>query len=299
VWIVIESEAFASIHTWHDFRATLATALAAADKSTAYIQAAVCWASPASVALYEQLKPEALADAADVATSVDASRHAHIEVPHICDDTVIDELEACLHHMDSGKPAGKARQEAVAQLEIKAVSKGKAKLAPATQTPSAPVLKPKVPQKRRRPPSPAPSPSVKTFMVGAPLNQVTIHHPHKLDGSRIAIHNSMWAARDGTTRCTVEGFAPGAHLRGHTGVFVVTADDDALHYAFTPLDLCPFLPTTQEQPHAPPPQRRPRAPPASPQLQAGAAQPRTPHAASCSAPTDPSPRRSPRLAPLT
>jgi hypothetical protein len=163
VWVVIESEAFAAMHSWHDFRATLATALAAAEQSHTFIQAAVCWASPASVALYGQQQPEAMADAADLATSIDASRHAHVETPHVCDDTVVDELEACMAHL-SAEPDGHAPTKAAIAKRPGAPPKAKpAKKKKATPAPTV----------RASTPAPSTSTSTATYDVGAPLGSRT------------------------------------------------------------------------------------------------------------------------------
>ena len=201
VWVVIENEAFAAMHTWHDFRATLATALAAADKSHAFIQAAVCWASPASVALYGQQKPEAMADAADLATSIDASRHAHIATPHVCDDTVVDELEVCMAHLsaepDGHAPTTASAKRAGAPPKAKPAKKKKATPAPTVLAPTPapseappkakPAKKKATPAPTVRAPTPAPSTSTstETYDVGAPLGRVHIEHEHQLDGARV------------------------------------------------------------------------------------------------------------------
>ena len=84
-----EGTAFAARHTWHDFRATIASALIGAGYSPAFVQLVVCWASPESVALYGAASMAQFADAVDAATSTDAARHAHLDTPHVSSDTVI------------------------------------------------------------------------------------------------------------------------------------------------------------------------------------------------------------------
>ena len=301
------------MHTWHDFRATLATALAAADKSHAFIQAAVCWASPASVALYGQQKPEAMADAADLATSIDASRHAHIATPHVCDDTVVDELEVCMAHL-SAEPDGhaptKQLQQSGRELHQRRSRQRRrrqrqrqrcgADTAPSEAPPKAkPAKKKATPAPTVRAPTPAPSTSTSTatYDVGAPLGRVHIEHEHQLDGARVSIANEIWGAGGGSTWCTIVGYLPDVRLWGETGALVVTADDDALHYALTLPEIRPYLTASQRRslPPLPPKRqshaRRPSpAPPATPKM--GAAQKETD-----SVPPSPAPRRSPRLLP--
>ena len=89
----------AARHAWHDHRATIASALKGAGKSDATVQAVVCWATAASVELYGQALPEELAAAAELGTTVDASRHAHVDVPHTCPESVAAELIACADGM--------------------------------------------------------------------------------------------------------------------------------------------------------------------------------------------------------
>ncbi len=61
------SEEYAAEHFWHDFRATICSALIGAKQSPETAQAMVCWASPQSVALYGQMSADAMADAAELA----------------------------------------------------------------------------------------------------------------------------------------------------------------------------------------------------------------------------------------
>ena len=239
IWATLEGEAFASMHTWQDFRATIATALSAADKPPAFTQAAVCWASPASVALYGQLTPEVMAEAAEIAATVDASRHAHVSVPHVGEDSIIQELEVCVCLLASeDKP--------------KRTVTTSAKTAGSISTPR------KAPKQRRKPkaleqraqtvgtptlpkPALAPSADPKSYDVGLPLGILRVEGAHNLDGTRISIANRVWDAGAGSTWCTIQGFVPNAQLDGSSGVFVVTADDDGQHYALTPATLRPNL----------------------------------------------------------
>ena len=75
-------------------------------KDDATVQAVVCWASPASVALYGQMLPANMADLADAASTTDAARSAHLPLPHLCPEDVAAELEACLQAMGDATAAG-------------------------------------------------------------------------------------------------------------------------------------------------------------------------------------------------
>jgi hypothetical protein len=260
IWTAVEGAAFAAAHVWHDFRATIATACAAAKKSAAFIQAAVCWASPKSVALYGQLQPSELADAADCATSIDASRHAHIEIPHVAPETVLNELEKCMPFMLAGEGGTTSKSTAPGKMK------------PAKRRASAP-LKARPPRQRASPnpppatltsqpetpassplASPLPAPTAHTplagsasaadrvYDVGPPLHHLTLQGAHPLDGVRVSVFNSVWSAgAGGRSWCTIQGYAAEACLDGHTGAFVLTADDDGAHYAFTLATLRPCL----------------------------------------------------------
>jgi hypothetical protein len=260
IWTAVEGAAFAAAHVWHDFRATIATACAAAKKSDAFIQAAVCWASPKSVALYGQLQPSELADAADCATSVDASRHAHVEIPHVSHETVVGELEKCMTfmHNDKGDAAPKKAVPAEQQKRKRRTSAPpkarpppqRASPAASTPTPEAPPTTPQAspppaPAARSSPADPASSASDNSYNVAPPLHRLTLHGTHPLDGVRVSVFNSVWSAgARGRSWCTVRGYDPEASLGGHTGVFVLTADDDGAHYAFTLVALRPCLTAT-------------------------------------------------------
>ena len=264
VWLVLEGEVFAKQHSWHDFRATIATALTAAGKSPAFTQAAVCWASPASVALYGQLTPGAMAEAADIATTLDASRHAHVEVPHVSEGTVIEELEACEERMTT---EANAANKAAADKKKKEYLHSRAAPSKATsQKAKAPARPPKkraaVRHPKARPPGQE-SPSSRalvhrgaekrtlasttgtpaSYAVGLPLRTVRVSTPHSLDGTRVEVANDVWGAGPGATWCTLRGFAADVRLDDKVGVCVITADDDGKHYAFTVSTIAPYLDT--------------------------------------------------------
>ena len=236
IWVSLEGEAFASMHSWHDFRATIATALSAADKPPAFTQAAVCWASPASVALYGQLTPDAMAEAAEIAATVDASRHAHVDVPHVCESSVVRELEACVSTM-AAEP--KQTRESTSSVKTSSSKATRIKMKPQTKARTAVAPAP-----------PAAVPPALTFDVGPPLGSVVVGAPHHLDGTRISVKNNVWDAGTGSTWCTVRGFASTLQLNGHSGVFVVTADDDGQHYALTEQTMLSRNTSTQKRPRA-------------------------------------------------
>jgi hypothetical protein len=104
-------------HHYHDFRATIASALKGLGKDDATVQAAVCWASPESVALYGQMLPANMADLADMVAVTDAARSAHLPRPHVCNEDVARELEACVRVMGAasaptaGAPAAGASKK--------------------------------------------------------------------------------------------------------------------------------------------------------------------------------------------
>jgi hypothetical protein len=102
----------AARHQWHDFRATIASAIVGTGKPPALAQALVCWASEESVALYGQMLPEQLADAAQEMSTVDAARHAHLPTPHIDEHTIANTLLSCLESMQSGEQSQKAAPSA-------------------------------------------------------------------------------------------------------------------------------------------------------------------------------------------
>ena len=79
---------------YHDFRATVAAALAGLEKPPEVAQAMVNWASPASVALYGQMLPSNMADTADLLTRTDASRYAHLPRAVVDDDAMAAQLKS-------------------------------------------------------------------------------------------------------------------------------------------------------------------------------------------------------------
>ena len=182
----------ANLHAWHDWRATIASALKGAGKSDAEVQAIVCWASAASVQLYGQLTPELMAASAELATTVDASRHAHLPTPHVGPLSVAAEIEACAAEM-AGTPAMKSAPR-------KAASTVRTKPAHCEN------------RKRRRPPSPvvAISSGAITADIGEPHGVVQVDTAVGLAGTTVSIKNAAWRAGSGSTSCTITGVVAGA-----------------------------------------------------------------------------------------
>jgi hypothetical protein len=212
----------ADMHAWHDWRATIASALKGANKSDAEVQAAVCWASAASVQLYGQMTPERMAALAEVATTVDASRHAHLPTPHFGPHSLSAELDLCAEALiEAGSPPKPA----------KAASKS-APPAPSGSTKQS--NKPRT--KRRRPSSPSQRAakghvlaSPARFDIGAPHGIVSVDTSVPLAGEHANVRNAAWQAGVGSTECQIAGFA---HLGGN-GVYIVVSSDDNLAYPFS------------------------------------------------------------------
>ena len=194
--------AFAAIHFWHDFRATIASAVIGAGLGAATAQALVCWASAASAELYGQMVPAKMADVAEVATNVDAERHAHLPRPHMCVEDLVRDMSECQLGLESEQDQHTGT---------------KAKRPVAATTPTA-------------------TPSRQSVFtpsehdVGAPHNVLVISTASAFDGAEIDIADNEWPGHPGgdTTRCVIVGFSKSANL------YVVRASDDNNEYAFTP-----------------------------------------------------------------
>ena len=159
----------AADHAWHDFRATVASALIGTKHSPETAQAMVCWASPASVALYGQMSMADMADAADVITLTDASRHAHLPLPHLGPETQIASAEACVGYLaddgcDDSAPVGRASKQPAASAPVDARPLAPRRGKRPAPTPGAHPPKPAARGKRSaptpsaRPPKPAARP---------------------------------------------------------------------------------------------------------------------------------------------
>lgn len=256
-----EGPDFAEAHVWHDFRATIATALTAAKQEHGFTQAVVGWASAASVELYGQLKPLDMARRIELASRTDASRHAHVVTPHHSEETVAAELEACAEHLEnatlqtatprnSGASSSQPPQGLVHSHVATSKARGKSK-AHSAPTPQPPAQSKCASSKRATNMAYAPTPddslaasttpptmepSAATYSVGPPLGTVTVAEPHALDGTKVKVYNSSWSASaPGRTPCTIMGHDSLACIDGNHGVFVVRDDTSSQRtmYAFT------------------------------------------------------------------
>ena len=262
MWTAVEGAAFAALHAWHDFRATIASALTGAKHAASVVQAVVCWASQASVELYGQMSPDAFADAVEVATSTDAARHAHLPVPHTSNVSIAQELDLCLEAMTGGahtRANKRARDDEKLPgllhplaVSDKLVLKRKAPEKPAMVAPTVKLLKPRsapIPSpaasRGRCVPAALPPPlltTATTYDVGPPLGRVSVPLSDRLDGTRVHVPNSAWVHNEkGSTWCILRGFANQAVLGEHKGVYVLEDESTGVHYPFTKPALWPHL----------------------------------------------------------
>ena len=248
LWCEVETPAFADIHSWHDFRATIATAVMAKFKNPALAQALVCWASPASVELYGGALPDELADAAEAGTSVDASRNPGVAIPHTSNESVLRDLAACLEYAADSPPAKQAdgKRAVPASACTKRAKPTRRPRAPPSQptAPSPPAGSVTPPPSHTLPEAP-PAPAPMTFDVGPPQGVLQCPTPSPLDGERVYIRNSAWGCGGGGTWCTIVGYAPDAICDCVKGFFVVRSDEEetvsSADYAFSRPALKVFL----------------------------------------------------------
>ena len=270
----VESLEYAESHWWHNFRATVCSALIGAEKTPEVAQAMLCWASSASVALYGQMSATNMADTAELASQTDAARHAHLPRPHIDAGTVADELEACVALMrapDAGAAAAEpaviasgARKRAAAAPRKRVQTPAAAPRTapppapvPPAPTPSTALASPAAPAKvaRRRPPTPrrgeSPSPACEAASavidVGAPLGPTSFSLEHAFIGQSAsvpaALVNGAGPATDGVVACEIIGAAPALEIDGVPGVFALRAAADAPAFALHTVDIKPCLST--------------------------------------------------------
>ena len=264
------SPAYAAEHAWHDFRATVCSALIGAKTTPAGVtlspevaQAMLCWASPASVALYDQLSAADMADAAETAATTDAARHAHLPRPHIDAESVSAELGRCVDALTS---ATAVKRRAVKRAAASPRTAGGSRRRKAAPPPSDGSRK----RKAAAPPPDAaeaaaandaarhahlPRPHIdadhvstalsifsKRVDVGPPLGTVDVDVSHSLSGERVYVANSVWSSTArGSTWCSVVGLAPCARLGDSSAVYVVCGDDDGMHYSLTSSVLRSYL----------------------------------------------------------
>ena len=225
----------ARLHAWHDFRATIASALKGAGVSDAKIQAVVCWASAASVAIYGQMTPELMASTAELALTVDASRHAHLPTPHIGSHSVSSEIEACANALLATPTPGAAPKP-----KNRPASKA---AGPSSAT--APAKPAAAKSKRRRPPSPAAASSscsavtalaintrIAVHDLGEQYGEVEVDTSCAIAGQRTRVLNTAWGAGAGSTPCHIVGIVRGVpSARGM--LYVVQSSDDGYSYPFS------------------------------------------------------------------
>ena len=250
----------ADTHTWHDFRATIATAVIAAKQPPALAQALVCWASPESVDLYGQMLPEQLADAVQAATATDAARHAHLEVPHYDFTTVAGTLLQCADVLDGKRAAAPDAACSSAPAPAAPVPRApKRACAPSAKSASAPTSAKRTagasvahpasssPAAARKPAARAVPAATKQahvlIDVGPPLGRVQLDASHPASGMHLTVPNSLWdPGVTGSSKCCVAGLAVGARIGRHRTVFVVRECTSAVHYPFTAATLRSLLP---------------------------------------------------------
>ena len=78
--------------------------------------------------------------------------------------------------------------------------------------------------------------------VGEPVGVVAVELPHELADERVCIPNQVWGCGNGSTWCTIKGYAPRAVLEGRQGVYVLVDDVGHIAYPFTKQCLNMFLP---------------------------------------------------------
>lgn len=242
-------------HHFHDFRATVASALKGLGKDDATVQAVVCWASPESVALYGQMLPANMADLADMVTRTDAARTAHMPRPCVCPEDVARELEACASYLGGSTakaPTGARKPKRAAVASPPAArrrarkGKGKARVAAVGSgdsasggTASAPVLekrKAEAPVDVGTAPaggddasSALPALAVSRVDVGPPHGVVDVDTSSRLAGQVVRLPNEIWeAGAAGITPCRVAGPTTDDAL------WVVVGSDDGHAYALAP-----------------------------------------------------------------
>ena len=230
-----EGASFAARHTWHDFRATIASALIGSGYSPAFVQLVVCWASPESVALYGAASMAQFADAVDAATSTDAARHAHLDTPHVSPDTVIMELEACV--------AGLAVGTADDQPPSSAILREHTPAEPSVQGPKARRKPPKATRggketkSKRQRTAPRGRALTHDGASGAVMcdigraKPVSVSTDTEFSGLTLTLPESFWPGCP-PTECTVVGFAATLRVGTAKGAYVLRTHDDGNMYAF-------------------------------------------------------------------
>ena len=218
-----EGTAFASEHYWHDFRATIASALTGDNQSPAAAQALVCWASVASVQLYGQLGMNQMADLANISTTVDAARHAHLPRPHVNPEDVILDLDACATALESeGKRKAPVNEPLISSL---ATPSSKARKAATSASNTAASTTRKHTDNAAGPSAEIPTPE---YDIGPPFGHVTVDNTHALANTDVTIRNVQWGhGLTGSTACTIVGYATA------NSVYVVEHNSTGLHYPFT------------------------------------------------------------------
>lgn len=204
----IGGDEYAAAHSYHDFRATVASAVIGADKKPALAQALVCWATEESVALYGQMLPHKMAEAVELVATVDAKRHADKPRPHTGPESVIAIAAAAAAAAEAPPTAAGAAETAV--------------------------------------PSGASSSGLTATAVvdlGDELGETTVDTSHALAGMTVLVPMAAWGAGAGNARCKIIGHAADTALEGSAsrGVFAVYAQRDKRHWALTKEVLRPCL----------------------------------------------------------
>jgi hypothetical protein len=300
--------ALALLHAWHDWRATIASALKGANKSDSTVQAIVCWASAASVQLYGQMTPELMAATAELATSTDASRHAHLPTPHIGPESLASEFDACANELSSN---GKPKAPTPATSSSHAMKPKAPHSAPARTSSAKPpsagdtntTSKAKSATKRGRSPSLSASTSVTPPVrvdsadVGAPYGVVEVDASSMISGETTLVNNAAWGAGSGSTLCTILGTFETLNTATHQTFFVLCSSDDQLSYPFSSSALRQHAHehmSTRQLKLLPPPSKA-VLPPASPSQGKAKRTTPAPRTPSCQPPAPVGTRHSPRL----
>ena len=233
----------AAEHAWHDFRATVCSAMVGLKKKTAVIQGSLNWASAESVALYGQLTPRAKAQHAEDASRADGARCAHLPRPHVDHDTVLVDLQGCVDVLEEAQCAQRAKPKPAASKAVRA------RKAPRTAAKNESDIALAAPAHEAddghdAEASDAAAAEAHALLAidvgeGAPL---AVDASHPLTGHHVSVANAVWEPDvGGVTVCEILGFAADESRGEHRGVFAIRDHKAGIAYAITQNQLQVFF----------------------------------------------------------
>ena len=213
-------------HTFHDFRATLATRLLQDGEADAVIQALLRWKTPESIRTYAEMSPSQYADRVERATLVRAPMQApYRDIPEIEPSSACSRIDATLERLQHAvQPSKGGGETTAAPTKETAIGSGEAARPPTPRTTPTTTQRRKARVTSVTPPPPS---SVRYDLGELGIVEGIDDPTRTATGRSVKLPLCLWpgATATGFCDCTVVAWAPSISK------YIIISHDDNYHYA--------------------------------------------------------------------